>query len=206
MLNNKGSAAAAAAAAAAAVNPEQQLHQQLTHATGHPHVHGGSTSHSGSERAGSPHHTEYGTNRYGSRGSGQSLQAVPGMQDGLHYPSPSQLHAPLPMLQTGVTMQNTGFESSYGHTGVARPPLESPTQKAFPCGTCGKGFARRSDLARHERIHTGVRPHVCEHPGCNKQFIQRSALTVHARVHTGEKPHMCERCGKVRTCPSINCF
>lgn len=49
-----------------------------------------------------------------------------------------------------------------------------------------------------ERIHTGVRPHVCDHPGCNKQFIQRSALTVHARVHTGEKPHMCERCGKVR--------
>ena len=48
-----------------------------------------------------------------------------------------------------------------------------------------------------ERIHSGIRPHVCDYPGCNKQFIQRSALTVHARVHTGEKPHMCERCGKV---------
>lgn len=48
-----------------------------------------------------------------------------------------------------------------------------------------------------ERIHSGVRPHMCEHPGCKKQFIQRSALTVHARVHTGEKPHMCERCSKV---------
>lgn len=49
-----------------------------------------------------------------------------------------------------------------------------------------------------ERIHSGVRPHVCDYPGCGKQFIQRSALTVHSRVHTGEKPHMCERCGKVR--------
>ena len=48
-----------------------------------------------------------------------------------------------------------------------------------------------------ERIHSGVRPHVCDYPGCGKQFIQRSALTVHSRVHTGEKPHMCERCGKV---------
>ncbi len=47
-----------------------------------------------------------------------------------------------------------------------------------------------------ERIHSGVRPHVCEYPGCGKQFIQRSALTVHRRVHTGEKPHQCERCGK----------
>ena len=48
-----------------------------------------------------------------------------------------------------------------------------------------------------ERIHSGHRPHVCDHMGCGKQFIQRSALTVHQRVHTGEKPHMCERCGKV---------
>lgn len=48
-----------------------------------------------------------------------------------------------------------------------------------------------------ERIHSGVRPHVCDYAGCGKQFIQRSALTVHSRVHTGEKPHMCERCGKV---------
>ena len=48
-----------------------------------------------------------------------------------------------------------------------------------------------------ERIHSGVRPHMCDYPGCKKQFIQRSALTVHARVHTGEKPHMCERCSKV---------
>jgi uncharacterized Zn-finger protein len=54
-----------------------------------------------------------------------------------------------------------------------------------------------ADIAT-ERIHSGIRPHVCDHPGCGKQFIQRSALTVHSRVHTGEKPHMCERCGKVR--------
>ena len=43
-----------------------------------------------------------------------------------------------------------------------------------------------------ERIHSGHRPHVCDHMGCGKQFIQRSALTVHQRVHTGEKPHVCQ--------------
>ncbi|KAI9789262.1 MAG: hypothetical protein M1816_006271 [Peltula sp. TS41687] len=189
ILNRKGSSAAAAMLAVTA-NPDHQLQRQLARVPRH------SPSDSDSDPAGSSYGSET-SSRYSSR-TASGFQAMTSMPEGLRYPSPTAMQNPLPMLQDGL-LSNDVFETGPVQTDFqapARPQMSTETPKAFPCSSCGKGFARRSDLARHERIHTGVRPHVCDYPGCEKQFIQRSALTVHARVHTGEKPHMCERCGK----------
>ena len=67
-------------------------------------------------------------------------------------------------------------------------------EKPYKCEICKKMFRDSSALAMHKRIHTGERPYECEI--CKKTFIRNGDLTNHTRVHTGEKPYSCDVCQK----------
>ncbi|XP_042072142.1 zinc finger protein 37 homolog isoform X1 [Haplochromis burtoni] len=67
-------------------------------------------------------------------------------------------------------------------------------ERPHSCNTCGKRFFQKSHLSDHVKIHSDEKPHLCR--TCGKRFKLNSSLQRHVRIHTGEKPHLCRTCGK----------
>ncbi|XP_043242032.1 zinc finger protein 775-like isoform X37 [Amphibalanus amphitrite] len=68
----------------------------------------------------------------------------------------------------------------------------------FKCDLCDVRLKRKAHMARHRRIHTNERPHVCT--VCFKGFIRREHLQRHLKIHgtrePGERTHVCNICYK----------
>ncbi|KAH7669926.1 zinc finger protein, partial [Aphelenchoides avenae] len=70
--------------------------------------------------------------------------------------------------------------------------VEQRQAKRHSCHYCGHSTARRHDLVRHMRTHTGSKPYQCEL--CEYSANHPSHIATHRRIHTKEKPYACERC------------
>jgi hypothetical protein len=145
---------------------QHELQQQ--HFGAPPYINGRIKSENGSERGVSPHPSD--SSRYSSQ-QPQQLPSYPPMaahnMNGMRYPSPTQMQSPMPLLNNNnyipnppdhtYAQQQTPDQQSQQPGG--RPASDTGPPKAFACSTCGKGFARRSDLARHGKA---LRPSTLE--------------------------------------------
>lgn len=51
------------------------------------------------------------------------------------------------------------------------------------CQICNKGFTTSGHLARHNRIHTGERNHICPFKGCHQKFSRQDNCLQHYKTH-----------------------
>ncbi|XP_076046942.1 uncharacterized protein LOC143028550 [Oratosquilla oratoria] len=75
-----------------------------------------------------------------------------------------------------------------------RKRFHLPQEHKVVCEICGKAFAARRDLYRHQLGHAQERPYQCSE--CNKNYTTKEGLKTHLRIHTGERPYKCSLCKK----------
>ena len=72
-------------------------------------------------------------------------------------------------------------------------------EKPHKCQICGKGFAFRTMLMKHQiHIHTTEKPFKCTY--CERAFKFKAKLLQHTVIHTGVSKYVCQSCNKPFSC------
>ena len=67
-------------------------------------------------------------------------------------------------------------------------------ERPYCCDVCSKTFKVKSDLVRHEHLHSDECPYCCD--VCRKAFTRNGSLIIHKRLHIGECSYCCDVCSK----------
>ncbi|KAG7154372.1 Zinc finger protein 37-like, partial [Homarus americanus] len=59
--------------------------------------------------------------------------------------------------------------------------VHTPRNPKYACKCCNKTFLAPKDLARHSKVHTGVKDYSC--PKCSRCFSRKDNMAAHLRTH-----------------------
>ncbi|KAK7099563.1 hypothetical protein V1264_003688 [Littorina saxatilis] len=110
----------------------------------------------------------------------------------LHYHKYFKHGIPLPKGWTAYTCDLCGKEL-YTKFQLKDHKRTHAEKTPFVCELCGAGFQSRSNLHSHVlHRHKEEKKHSCN--GCDRTFKTRTQLAVHERTHTGVRPFSCPQC------------
>lgn len=75
----------------------------------------------------------------------------------------------------------------------SQEPLVQDSKKTHVCKICSRSFTTSGHLARHNRIHTGERKHICPWPTCSARFARQDNCMQHYKTHTNGKSKRAKR-------------
>ncbi|XP_065287940.1 zinc finger protein 689-like isoform X1 [Dermacentor albipictus] len=100
---------------------------------------------------------------------------------------------------TAIEDSDIGIPDSTITTSVKqRTEAGSTAEKLHPCPVCDRRFALKSQVAKHQAVHSGEKRHTCA--TCGERFAWRQSLVQHERTHTGEQPFQCSYCSVTFVC------
>lgn len=137
-------------------------------------------------------------------------QSIPSIDAQINAPPSQQEPQPQvpPSLELALKTSKKRKESKKDRTNDTKPkkskkPKKDRLQKAtsattelklVECSLCKFTCKRPSHLKRHMLMHTGERPHKCEH--CPKSFAQKTDLNRHMGTHAALYNYHCDSCGR----------
>ncbi|KAK6465961.1 transcriptional repressor [Scheffersomyces coipomensis] len=108
----------------------------------------------------------------------------------LSSPSSVPLTLPTPPSSSNShrSMVRSNSMNSIDSDGMSSPTsVSKDLKRKHICKVCSRSFTTSGHLARHNRIHTGERKHVCPWPTCEARFARQDNCMQHYKTHTNGK-------------------
>ncbi|KAI9096225.1 hypothetical protein DFS34DRAFT_159731 [Phlyctochytrium arcticum] len=95
----------------------------------------------------------------------------------------SAFHPTLHVSPVSPTMSASSISSSSEEATLT----DIDKRRRIVCTVCKKAFTTSGHLARHSRIHTGIKPFGCLLDGCPSRFSRQDNMMQHYRCHLVQK-------------------